>query len=145
MLHLATSVMSTPSLYYWPLFRCYWLCQFSTFPSGLGILCWSAYQLTRCGVWMSSWLMSVVASWLMSYFVFSWHWQPILTHPILWVALTSVSSIDSPLTSAITPHSFIPGLRLSFTANPSHHSRPFLLQNWLHGFPGLFSLSVFTF
>jgi len=36
-------------------------------------------------------------------------------------------------------HSFIPGLKPSFSANPSHCSLPFLYQNWLHGFPGLFA------
>jgi len=32
-----------------------------------------------------------------------------------------------------------PGLKLSFSANPSHRSLPFLLPDWLHGFPGLFT------
>jgi len=36
-------------------------------------------------------------------------------------------------------HSFIPGLNLPFSANSSHCSLPFLLQDWLHGFPGLFT------
>ena len=36
-------------------------------------------------------------------------------------------------------HSFTPGLKLSFSANPSHHSLPFLLLGWPHGFPGLFT------
>ena len=39
-------------------------------------------------------------------------------------------SIPSP------PHSFIPA---SFSANSSHRSLPFLLQDRLHGFPGLFT------
>ena len=39
-------------------------------------------------------------------------------------------SISSP------PHSFIPA---SFSANSSHRSLPFLLQDRLHGFPGLFT------
>ena len=30
---------------------------------------------------------------------------------------------------SITPHSFIPGLKPSFSANPSHRSLPFLLQD----------------
>ena len=37
------------------------------------------------------------------------------------------------------PHSFIPGLKPSFSENPSHRSLPYLLQDWLHGFPGLFT------
>ena len=37
------------------------------------------------------------------------------------------------------PHSFIPRLKPSFSPNPSHRSLPFLLQDWLHGFPGLFT------
>ena len=45
-----------------------------------------------------------------------------------------IISIPSHLTL-----SFIPGLKLSFSANPSHFSLPFLLQDWLHGFHGLFT------
>jgi len=44
-----------------------------------------------------------------------------------------IISIPSP------PHSFIPGLKLSFSANPSHRSLPFLLEDWLRGFPGQFT------
>ena len=44
-----------------------------------------------------------------------------------------IISIPPPL------HSFIPGLKLSFSVNPSHRSLPFLLQDWLLGFPGLFT------
>jgi len=40
---------------------------------------------------------------------------------------SSIGSIDSPLSSSFTPHSFIPGLKPSFSANPSHRSLPFLL------------------
>ena len=36
-------------------------------------------------------------------------------------------------------HSSTPGLKLSFSANPSHRSLPFLLPERLHGFPGLFT------
>jgi len=36
-------------------------------------------------------------------------------------------------------HSFIPRLKPSFSANPSHRILPFLLQDSLHGFPGLFT------
>jgi len=43
-------------------------------------------------------------------------------------------SIPSPA------QSFIPDLKPSFSANPSHRSLLFLLQDWLHGlFPGLFT------
>jgi len=31
------------------------------------------------------------------------------------------------LKSRVTPHSFTPGLKLSFSANPSHRTLPFLL------------------
>ena len=46
--------------------------------------------------------------------------------------------------------SFIPGLKPSFSADPSHRSLPFLPQDWLHGFPGLFTdisehIRLFTF
>ena len=44
-----------------------------------------------------------------------------------------IISIPSPL------HSFIPGLKPSFSANSSHRSLPFLLPDWLQGFPGLFT------
>jgi len=44
-----------------------------------------------------------------------------------------IISIPSP------PHSFISGLKPSFSANPSQCSLPSLLQDWLHGFPGLFT------
>jgi len=37
------------------------------------------------------------------------------------------------------PHSFTPGIKPSFSANPSHRSLPFLLPDWRHGFPGLFT------
>ena len=36
-------------------------------------------------------------------------------------------------------HSFIPGLKPTFSASPSHCSLPILLQDLLHGLPGLFS------
>jgi len=38
-------------------------------------------------------------------------------------------------------HSFIPGLKPSFSANPSHCSPSYLLLKYsLHGFPGLFTV-----
>jgi len=37
------------------------------------------------------------------------------------------------------PHFFIPGLTPSFSANLSHRSLPFLLQDRLHEFSGLFT------
>ena len=65
--------------------------------------------------------------------------SPILPHPFFWVAFpplvpsTHHSHHPSPL------HSSTPGLKLSFSTNLSHHSQPFLLLDWLHGFPGLFT------
>jgi len=49
--------------------------------------------------------------------------------------------VDCILSSPIPwqPHSSITGLKPSFSANPFHRSLPFLLQEWLHGFPGLFT------
>ena len=38
------------------------------------------------------------------------------------------------------PLTFIPGLKPSFSANPSHRSPFFLLQDSLHGFPKLFTV-----
>jgi len=51
----------------------------------------------------------------------------------------SLLSSSALLWYFITPHSFIPGLNLSFSANPSHRSLSFLLQDWLRAFPGLFT------
>jgi len=64
-------------------------------------------------------------------------WTPlILTHPVLSLALPpSVrhSHHPSPL------HSFIPGLKPSFSANPSHRGFPFLLRDGLNGSTELFT------
>jgi len=38
-------------------------------------------------------------------------------------------------------HFFTTGLKPSFSANPSHCSFPFLLQDSLHGFPRLFTVT----
>jgi len=46
-----------------------------------------------------------------------------------------IISIPSP------PHSFIPVLKPSFSANLSHCSLSFFLQDWLHGFPRLFTVT----
>ena len=57
-------------------------------------------------------------------------------------SLTGTSSIgpsDSPLSSSITPSLFHSRLKTFFSANPSHRTPPFLLQDWLHVFPGLFT------
>ena len=56
-----------------------------------------------------------------------WRTTDVLEWPIL-LTYILVISILSP------PHSFIPGLKPSIFANPSHRSLPFLLQGWLHGF-----------
>ena len=39
------------------------------------------------------------------------------------------------------PHSFISGWKPSFPANPSHRSLSFLIQDWLHWFPRLFTVT----
>ena len=46
---------------------------------------------------------------------------------------SSICSIDSHHPSPL--HSFIPGLKPSFSANPSHRSLLVLLHDRLHGFP----------
>ena len=46
---------------------------------------------------------------------------------LTYLLIIIIISIPSPC------HSFIPG------SNPSHRSLPFLLEDWLHGFPGLFT------
>ena len=58
-----------------------------------------------------------------------------------WWSVLIIIGIPSP------PHSFIPGLKSFFSANPFHRSIPFLHQDWLHGFPRLIvtSISVFYF
>ena len=43
------------------------------------------------------------------------------------------------------PHSFIPGLKPSFSANPSYRSLPFLLQDWLHSFPDCLHIWAYPF
>jgi len=45
------------------------------------------------------------------------------------------------LTTFIIHHSSLLHSRLKtfLSANPSNHSLPFLLQDWLHGFPALFT------
>jgi len=57
--------------------------------------------------------------------------------------MSGISSIvpSHRLTTPIIRHplSFIPGLKPSFSAKPSHRSLPFLLQACFHGFPGLFA------
>ena len=60
-----------------------------------------------------------------------------------------ISSINSPV-SPLIYRSFFQGLKLSFSANSSHRSLPFLLPGWLHGFPGLLTdtsehIRYFTF
>ena len=54
-------------------------------------------------------------------------------------SLTVTSSVPSThhFHHPSPPRSFTPGLKPSFSANPSHRSLPFLLPDWLHGFPGL--------
>jgi len=54
------------------------------------------------------------------------------------------------LLTFITPSLFHSRLKPSFSANPSHRSLPFLLQDWLHGFPAdclptLLSIYIFYF
>ena len=65
----------------------------------------------------------------------------ILPHPVLWVALPP--SVPSTHHRLYFHHPFTrvtPGLKPSFSANPSHRSLPFVFfLDWLHGFPGLFT------
>jgi len=58
------------------------------------------------------------------------------------------SSCGYCLNELLTSHFFIPGLKTSFSANPSYCSLFFILPELLHGVPGLFirpSIPVFTF
>ena len=52
---------------------------------------------------------------------------------------SSISSIYSPLSSSITSSLFHSRLKSFFSVNLSHRSLPFLLPEWLYGFPGLFT------
>jgi len=71
--------------------------------------------------------------------------SPILTRPILWVALAPsvLSTHHSYHPSPI--HSFIPGLKPSFSANPSNSSLPFLLDDWLTEYIVFYCLVFFCF
>ena len=51
---------------------------------------------------------------------------------------SSIGPIDSPLSSSIILLVFHSKLKPSFSANPSHSNLPFLLQDWLNTFPGLY-------
>ena len=42
---------------------------------------------------------------------------------------------------SITPHSFIPGLKPSFSANPSHRSLPFFFRTDYMNSPRLFTVT----
>ena len=53
---------------------------------------------------------------------------------------TTIGSIDWPCTLIpSSSHFFTPRLKHSISANPSHHILLFLLQDWLQGFPELFT------
>ena len=56
-----------------------------------------------------------------------------------WVALPPSVPSTHRFHRQSPPHCFIPGLKTSFSANPSHRSLSFLLQDWLRAFPGLFT------
>jgi len=45
------------------------------------------------------------------------------------IGTSSIGSIDSPFSSSITLHSFIPGLKSSFSTTTSHRNLLFLLQD----------------
>ena len=49
--------------------------------------------------------------------------------PCLMSGTSSMGSVDSPLSSSITPSLFHSRLKPSFSANPSHGSLPFLLHD----------------
>ena len=57
------------------------------------------------------------------------------SNPLLQTFILIVISIPSH------PHSFIPGLKPPFSAKHSHRSLSFLLPDWLHGFPGLLTVT----
>ena len=64
--------------------------------------------------------------------------SPVLTHPVLRVALLLSVPSTHQFHHPSSFHSFIPVLK-PFSTNPSDHSLPFLLPDWLHGFSGLFT------
>ena len=59
--------------------------------------------------------------------------------PVLWVALPPSVPSTHHFHHPLPLYSSTPGLKLSFSTNPSQRSLPFLLPDWLHGFPGLFT------
>jgi len=63
------------------------------------------------------------------------------TYPVVTTS-TSPPQQSAHLSVSMPPtHSFTPGLKHSFSANPSHCSPSFLLLKYsLHGFPGLFTV-----
>ena len=65
--------------------------------------------------------------------------SPILPHPVLRVALPPSVPLTHHFHHPSPLYSFTPGLKPSFSANPSHCSLPFLLPDRLHGFPRLFT------
>ena len=69
------------------------------------------------------------------------------SEPVMMIQQSAVAAyLTSTLQTAFTTeqpptHSFTPGLKPSFFANPSHCSPSFLLLKYsLHGFPGLFTV-----
>ena len=65
--------------------------------------------------------------------------SPLLHHPVFCVALPPSVPSTHHFRHPLPLHSSTPGLKLSFSANLSHHSFPFLLPDWLDGFPRLFT------
>ena len=61
------------------------------------------------------------------------------THLFQWLPLPFLSTHHSYYPSL--PHSFTPGLKPSFSTNPSLRNLHLHLLDWLHGLPGLWALS----
>ena len=67
-----------------------------------------------------------------------------LSHAAKPCTFRQISAIGSPLSSSITPSLFHSALKTLLCCKYFLRSLPFLLPDWLHGFPGLFTdISVF--
>ena len=100
-----------------------------------------AYHTSYLGQWMSDIRLTYdVRTWMWRWLLL-WlgHWQmwDVSQYMYSQTHLVRVPSTDR-VPSWVPPHSFIPGLKPSFSANPFHHNLSFLLQDWLW-IPGLFT------
>jgi len=102
---------------------------------GQHLQAWIAHLLQPvvCSPWQTQCIGVCASLWLWSQFPASLR-QPRTNlsysdSPCLMNGTSSTGSINSPLSSSISPSLFHSGLKPSFSANPSGRSHPFLLQD----------------